>query len=163
MSQNKKQGQAMSLRVQLTCVSALAGGALVVAAAALMRAQEAAPDVQATREPTTIEEVVATGSRFPRPDRRATKGRPRCTTSPRSQASTRGIDQANVIDPVTCHDFIVRYRFENGSVGAQRLELFAGVNKAFDEALPVGLTGNDTSSSYELIGRQFFGAIRVRF
>jgi len=61
------------------------------------------------------------------------------------------------------HDVIVRYRMENGVFGTSNVELFAGVNNITDEEIPYGLTGNGTSSSYELYGRQFFGGIRARF
>ncbi len=61
------------------------------------------------------------------------------------------------------HDFVVRYRFEDGLWQANNIELFAGVNNALDEEIPYGLTGNGTSAAYELYGRQFFGGIRARF
>ncbi|WP_171981973.1 TonB-dependent siderophore receptor [Brevundimonas sp. LM2] len=61
------------------------------------------------------------------------------------------------------HDVVVRYRINDGLWKASNIELFAGVNNLTDEDIPYGLTGNGTSSSYELYGRQFFGGLRARF
>lgn len=61
------------------------------------------------------------------------------------------------------HDVVVRYRINDGLWKASNVELFAGVNNVTDEDIPYGLTGNGTSSSYELYGRQFFGGLRARF
>lgn len=68
----------------------------------------------------------------------------------------------NSVEALTYHDFVVRYRFE-GLLGSRDVEVFAGVNNAFDEQLPDGLTGSGTSSAYDLFGRQFFGGVRARF
>lgn len=61
------------------------------------------------------------------------------------------------------HDLVVRYRFESGLWRADNIELFARVNNLLDREIPYGLSGNGTSSSYDLFGRQFFGGIRARF
>lgn len=81
---------------------------------------------------------------------------------------TTGVNRAestspNSVDSQLYHDFVVRYRPDGGLWKARNVELFAGVNNAFDERLPYGLTGNGTSSSYELFGRSFFGGVRARF
>lgn len=80
---------------------------------------------------------------------------------------TPGVNQAESVDPNHVdaqwyHDFIVNYRL-TGLMGARNVELYAGVNNAFDEDLPFTVQGNGTSSSYELFGRRFFGGLRVRF
>lgn len=69
----------------------------------------------------------------------------------------------NRIDAQWYHDFIVNYRLDDGLWRARNVELFAGVNNAFDQELPELVQGNGTSSSYELFGRRFFGGVRVRF
>lgn len=61
------------------------------------------------------------------------------------------------------HDIVVRYRIDEGRWGTKGVELFAGVNNAFDKQIPYGLSGNGTSSAYDLYGRQFFGGVRARF
>lgn len=61
------------------------------------------------------------------------------------------------------NDFVVRYRLTNGLWATDNVELFVGVNNAFDKKLPYGVSGNGASSSYELFGRQYFGGLRVRF
>jgi len=63
----------------------------------------------------------------------------------------------------TYHDVVVRYRIENAPWIARGIELFAGVNNITDKQMPYGLTGNGTSSTYDLYGRQFFGGIRASF
>ncbi len=60
------------------------------------------------------------------------------------------------------HDFTVRYAIENVPY-ARGLEVFGGVKNAFNNTLPMGLSGNGASSIYDLYGRQFFGGIRARF
>lgn len=69
----------------------------------------------------------------------------------------------NHVDAQWYHDFIVNYRVNGGVLGARNVELYAGVNNAFDVDLPELVQGNGTSSSYELLGRRFFGGLRVRF
>jgi len=81
---------------------------------------------------------------------------------------TPGVNNAESIFPNEVkeqwyHDVIVRYRIEDGFASMNNVELFAGVNNLTDEQIPYGLTGNGTSSSYELYGRSFFGGIRARF
>ena len=61
------------------------------------------------------------------------------------------------------HDIVVRYRINDGLWAASNVELFAGVNNLLDNEIPYGVSGNGTSSSYDLYGRQFFGGIRARF
>lgn len=61
------------------------------------------------------------------------------------------------------HDVVVRYRIEDGPWMARGIELFAGVNNLTDRQLPYGLSGNGTSSTYDLYGRQFFGGVRASF
>jgi len=69
----------------------------------------------------------------------------------------------NEVPAQVYHDLVVRYRMNDGLWRASNVELFAGVNNLTDEEIPFGLTGNGTSSSYELYGRQFFGGLRARF
>ncbi|WP_396595554.1 TonB-dependent receptor domain-containing protein [Brevundimonas sp. R86498] len=81
---------------------------------------------------------------------------------------TPGVNTAESIMPnsvgaQTYHDLVVRYRINDGLWAASNVELFAGVNNITDKDIPYGLSGNGTSSSYELYGRQFFGGIRARF
>ena len=37
------------------------------------------------------------------------------------------------------------------------------MNNAFDELIPMGLTGQGTSSSYDIFGRYVFGGVKARF
>ncbi len=68
----------------------------------------------------------------------------------------------NFVEAKFYNDFVVRYRLAD-RFGASNTELFAGVNNAFDVELPYGLSGNGTSSAYDLYGRQFFAGARVSF
>lgn len=58
------------------------------------------------------------------------------------------------------HDLIGRYRFENVAKGT---EVYVGINNITDELIPLGLTGQGTSSSYDIFGRYLFGGVKVRF
>jgi iron complex outermembrane recepter protein len=69
----------------------------------------------------------------------------------------------NYVPAQTYHDISVRYRFEQLGWGTNGVEVFAGVNNITDRQIPYGLSGNGTSSTYDLFGRQFFGGIRARF
>jgi outer membrane receptor protein involved in Fe transport len=64
------------------------------------------------------------------------------------------------VEPVVYHDFLLNYRFEN-LVGTES-EIYFGVNNAFDEELPFGLSGNGTSSAYDLLGRTVYTGARVK-
>ena len=80
---------------------------------------------------------------------------------------TEGVNRAESIAPgyvnsVFYHDITVRYALDNVP-GTSGLELFGGVRNLFDTELPYGLSGNGTSSAYDLYGRQFFGGVRARF
>jgi outer membrane receptor protein involved in Fe transport len=55
---------------------------------------------------------------------------------------------------------LLNYRFEN-LVGTES-EIYFGVNNAFDEELPYGLSGNGTSSAYDLLGRTVYTGARVK-
>ena len=57
------------------------------------------------------------------------------------------------------HDFIFRYRFDL----LKGTEFYVGMNNAFDELIPMGLTGQGTSSSYDIFGRYVFGGVKARF
>jgi iron complex outermembrane receptor protein len=64
------------------------------------------------------------------------------------------------VEAVWYHDFVARYRFDYG----RGTEVYVGVNNAFDKRIPVGLTGNtSTSASYDIYGRFLFGGIKARF
>jgi outer membrane receptor protein involved in Fe transport len=81
---------------------------------------------------------------------------------------TPGVNTAESIMPNSVgaqlyHDLVVRYRINDGLWAVSNVELFGGINNITDQDIPFGLTGNGTSSSYELYGRQFFGGIRARF
>lgn len=59
------------------------------------------------------------------------------------------------------HDFILRYRLKG--TDEKPTEIYAGVNNAFGEMIPLGLTGQGTSSQYDIFGRYVFGGLRVSF
>jgi outer membrane receptor protein involved in Fe transport len=66
----------------------------------------------------------------------------------------------SVIEAVWYHDFIATYRLEN--LTGYESEVYLGVNNAFNEELPLGLTGNGTSSAYDLLGRTVFLGVRAK-
>jgi iron complex outermembrane recepter protein len=64
------------------------------------------------------------------------------------------------IEAVWYHDFVLTYRLAEFT--GQDSEIYMGINNAFDEELPLGLTGNGTSSAYDLLGRTVFVGVRVK-
>jgi outer membrane receptor protein involved in Fe transport len=64
------------------------------------------------------------------------------------------------VEAVWYHDFVVTYQLEEFT--GHESEIYVGVNNAFDEELPLGLTGNGTSSAYDLLGRTVFLGARVK-
>lgn len=73
--------------------------------------------------------------------------------------SPEDIDPA-YIEAVWYHDFVLTYRLEE--LTGYQSEIYFGVNNAFDEELPLGLTGNGTSSAYDLLGRTVFLGARAK-
>ncbi|MDZ4866889.1 MAG: TonB-dependent receptor [Alphaproteobacteria bacterium] len=65
------------------------------------------------------------------------------------------------VEAVWYHDFVFIYRLEQ--LTGHESEMYIGVNNAFDEELPLGLTGNGTSSAYDLLGRTVFVGARAKF
>jgi len=65
------------------------------------------------------------------------------------------------VEAVWYHDFVFTYRLEEFT--GHESEIYLGVNNAFDEELPLGLTGNGTSSAYDLLGRTVFVGARAKF
>lgn len=65
------------------------------------------------------------------------------------------------VEAVWYHDFIVTYRLEE--LTGHDSEIYFGVNNAFGEELPLGLTGNGTSAAYDLLGRTVFAGARAKF
>ena len=66
-----------------------------------------------------------------------------------------------VIEAVWYHDFIATYRLEN--LTGYESEVYLGVNNAFNEELPLGLTGNGTSSRVSTCpGRTVFLGVRAK-
>lgn len=74
-------------------------------------------------------------------------------------ASPEAISPAYV-EAVWYHDFVLTYQLEQ-HIG-YNAEIYVGVNNAFDEELPLGLTGNGTSAAYDLLGRTVFTGIRAK-
>jgi outer membrane receptor protein involved in Fe transport len=65
------------------------------------------------------------------------------------------------VEHVWYQDFIARYRFDNIGQGA---EAYVGINNAFDKTMPVGITGNtSTTASYDIFGRYVFAGMKARF
>ncbi len=64
------------------------------------------------------------------------------------------------VEPNWYHDFVLTYRLEE--LTGYDSEIYVGVNNAFDEQLPLGLTGNGTSSAYDLVGRTVFVGARAK-
>ncbi len=58
------------------------------------------------------------------------------------------------------HDIIARYRIDDLGKG---VEVYAGINNITGEMIPMGLTGQGTSSSYDIFGRYLFGGLKARF
>jgi outer membrane receptor protein involved in Fe transport len=58
------------------------------------------------------------------------------------------------------HDVIARLRLDDVGKG---LEVYAGINNIGNELIPMGLTGQGTSSSYDIFGRFLFGGMKARF
>jgi iron complex outermembrane receptor protein len=58
------------------------------------------------------------------------------------------------------HDVIARLRLDDVGKG---LEVYAGVNNITNELIPMGLSGQGTSASYDIFGRFLFGGMKARF
>ncbi|WP_421930645.1 TonB-dependent receptor domain-containing protein [Phenylobacterium sp.] len=64
------------------------------------------------------------------------------------------------VDAVWYQDFIARYKFDYGA----GTEVYVGINNAFDKHIPVGLTGNtSTTAAYDIYGRYVFAGVKARF
>jgi len=69
------------------------------------------------------------------------------------------------VNSVWYQDFIARYRFAQVGDGA---EVYVGVKNAFDQKVPLGITGNTNSSDvseadYDIFGRYLFAGFKGRF
>ena len=63
------------------------------------------------------------------------------------------------VEAVWYHDFVGRYRIDRVGRG---LELYAGVNNAFDEEIPLGLSIG-TGAAYDIAGRFVFAGLKASF
>ncbi|MCI3132299.1 TonB-dependent receptor domain-containing protein [Phenylobacterium aquaticum] len=64
------------------------------------------------------------------------------------------------VEAVWYQDLVARYRLDYG----KGTEVYVGVNNLFDKTIPIGLTGNtSTTASYDIYGRFVFAGVKARF
>jgi len=67
----------------------------------------------------------------------------------------------NKVQEIFYNDFVARYELDSSIFGSNGVELYAGVNNVFDERLPYSVGFG--SGQYDILGRRFFGGLRLSF